>query len=191
MNDKTLIFATTHNSNVKSKKAHISLSIVIVFAFIFLCLSKTSFAQEKPDNLVPPPLNVLTKNEKKLLKEETKPKKRTKLALELMETRLLKSKALVDKNKYRGSLDELGGFQALVRNTLKYLKGSQRRKASVKNFKRFEMTLREFIPQLELIRRDMPVEYSYHVREMIKFVRTTRGKAIEPLYGDTVLREGS
>ncbi len=157
----------------------------------FLCFPNNSSAQNKLEDTVPPPLNILTRDEKKQLDSETKINNRTKLALELMEIRLLKSSQFLEKDKYRNSLDELGGFQALVRNTLNYLNQFQHQKSSLKSFKRFEITLREFLPKLELIRREMPIEYSGHVRNMMKFVRDTRTKAVQPMFGNTVLAEGS
>jgi hypothetical protein len=188
--NKNLIFKKRNRSIYSNHRQFIFLTLFILSCgFIFF--PNDSFGQRKPDDLVPPPLNILTKDEQKQLKAETKMKNRTKLALELMDLRLIKSQKLADENEFRKSLDELGGFQALIRNTLSFLKSQQTRKSSLKNFKRFEMTLREFLPKLELVRREMPVEYSYHVREMIKFVRRARSKAIEPFYGDTVIPEGS
>lgn len=179
------------NSIYFSTKKQLAFLIMLLFACGFLCFPENTAAQDKFDETVPPPLNILTKDEKNQLDAETKMKNRTKLALELMEIRLMKSAQLLEKNQYRNSLDELGGFQALVRDTLKYLNQFQHQKSSLKNFKIFEITLREFLPKLELIRREMPVEYSPHVRNMMKFVQDTRSKAVEPMFGNTVLAEGS
>ncbi|MGI8668693.1 MAG: hypothetical protein ACR2J3_02470 [Aridibacter sp.] len=189
MNRNIEIYAKSFRlSYLLNKKQFIFLILVLVTCG-FLCFPDKTSAQEKLDDIVPPPLNIITKDEKKQLDAETKMKDRTILALELMENRLLKSAELADKDKYRNSLDELGGFQALVRNTLNYLKQFEGRNSSLKNFKRFEMTLKTFLPKLELIRREMPFEYSYHVRQMMKFVSDTRSRAIEPMYGDTVISE--
>ncbi len=191
MERNTEIYAKTFKSDHSLNRKQFSFFIILLIACGFLCFPGNSSAQQKLDDLVPPPLNILTKNEKKQLDAETKMKNRTKLALELMEIRLEKSAKFLESNKYRDSLNELGGFQALVRNTLKYLKQYEGRKASLKNFKRFEMTLRGFLPKLELIRREMPIEYSYHVRQMMKFVHDTRSKAIEPFYGDVISEKGN
>lgn len=187
MNTSIEIFANKLRLNYLFDKKQFVSMLIILAAYGFLCFPVEIFAQDKPDDIVPPPLNILNKDEKKQLEAETKMKDRTKLALELMENRLVKSAQFAEKNQYQNSLDELGGFQALIRNTLNYLKQFESQKASLKNFKRFEITLREFLPKLEHIRREMPLEYSYRVREMMKFVQDTRTKAIEPMYGDTVL----
>lgn len=181
----------SHQTFLNFNRKRFFLALMTLIACGFLCFPEMASAQEKPENLVPPPLNILTEEEIKQLDAESKMKNRTKLALELMENRLLKSAQLAEDSEYRNSLDELGGFQALVRNTLNYLKQFEHEKASLKNFKRFEMTLRDFLPQLELIRREMPIEYSYHVREMMKFVRDARARAVEPMFGDTVISDGS
>ena len=55
------------------------------------------------------------------------------------------------------------------------------------NFKRIELSLRKYINRLELIRRDLPLEYEPYVRRLTKYVREARTKAVEPLFGETVL----
>ncbi|MGI8544618.1 MAG: hypothetical protein ACR2MD_14245 [Aridibacter sp.] len=189
MESNIKIYAKSLRATYLLSKKQILMLIMILAACGFLCFPENSSAQQKLDDIVPPPLNIITKDEKNQLAAETKMKNRTKLALELMDLRLMKSAKFLENNEYRNSLDELGGFQALVRNTLNYLKEFEGRSASLKNFKRFEMTLRTFLPKLELIRREMPLEYSYHVRQMMKFVHDTRSRAIEPMFGNTVISD--
>ena len=50
-------------------------------------------------------------------------------------------------------------------------------------FKRYEIGLRAFAPRLELIRRDLPSRFEPYVFRLIKNVRETRAKAIEPQFG--------
>lgn len=143
-----------------------------------------------PAGVVPPPLNVISKQEKEDLAAERKISNRTKLALEFMESRLKLSEDAADREEFQESLDELGRFQALVRDTARYLHNNEDNKGSFKNFKRFEQTLREFIPRLELLRRALPFKYGYHVRVMMDFLRDARTNALEPFFGDTVIPEG-
>lgn len=142
---------------------------------------------EPPGDLVPPPLSIVSENEKESLEAETKMSDRTKLALEFMDQRLQKSELLAEKDEFEGSLDELGHFRALMNNTLTFLLTSNKQKTSLKNLKRFEMKLKDFIPRLEMVRRVMPYRFGYHVRHLIYSVRDTREKSIEPFYGDTVI----
>src|SRR5689334_18548693 len=69
--------------------------ILILIAFFSLGLVQTTagqgmtpVAQVEPQDGAPPPLKVLSKDEKTALEAETQPKNRTSLTLNLMETRL-------------------------------------------------------------------------------------------------------
>jgi hypothetical protein len=146
---------------------------------------------DRPDDLVPPPLNIISKDESKQLEAEGKMKNRTKLALELMEARLLKSEELLAQNDYGESLNQIGIFQGLLIDTMKFLKRNQNNKGVENNYKRLELQLRDFMPRLELIRREMPYKYGYHIKHMLFFVRDARTRALNPLFDDTVLPEGS
>lgn len=163
---------------------------LVVLLLLSNCLLSAASAQDddKPKDLVPPPLAVVSKGEKEQLEAQTDIKKRTELAVELMDARLIKATEFSSKNQYKESLDELGGFQALLRNAFNFLKRNDNgSKKVLNNFKRFEITLRGFIPRLEIIRREMPVKYGYHVRNLMKFVREARADAVEPLFDDTVV----
>ena len=168
--------------------------IVLSFALIILATPSITFAQKTekiPDGVVPPPLNIISKDAKKQLNAQTKPKKRTKLALVFMNARLLKSQKLIEGKEFEKSLNQLGKFKAILQNTLQFLKKNEKRRGSFKNFKRFEITLRRFLPKLELVRRKMPFRYGYHVSQLIKTVRKARSAAIDPLFDDTVIPQGN
>ena len=67
-----------------------------------------------------------------------------------MESRLKKAEFFTNEKKYKETLDELGGFQAIMRNTLGFLQKNDNGKGKVlSNFKRFEINLRKFVPRLE------------------------------------------
>lgn len=160
---------------------------------LLACPAFAVYAQEeKPPDLVPPPLNILSKGEKEQLETETDIKKRTRLAIELMEARLVKAAEYSSKNQYHESLEELGGFQAILRNAFNFLKrNDDGRRKVLNNYKRFEINLRQFIPRLEIIRREMPARYGYHVRTLMKYVREARADAVEPMFGNSILPEDS
>ena len=139
---------------------------------------------------VPPPLSIVSKNEEIQLDGESNLKKRTELSLDLMESRLKKAELFTNEKKYRETLDELGGFQAIMRNTLGFLQKNDNGKGKIlSNFKRFEINLRKFVPRLELVRRTMPEKFGFHVVELMKSVRKTRATAIEPLFDDDVVSD--
>ncbi len=139
------------------------------------------------DNIAPPPLRLLSQSEKDGLAAESDVKRRTKLSLELMDTRLKQAEAHDAGDNFDQMFVQLGGFHGLMDNMLAFLNNSDKDSAKVlNNFKRFEIGLRYFTTRLELIRRDMPLRYEFYVRTLIKYLRAARAKAIEPLFDDLV-----
>jgi len=114
-------------------------------------------------------------------------KDRTKLALALMSSRLSKAEELNAKNQYPAMYNELGGFHALMDDTLEFLETAPRKDKTLDNLKRFEMTLRSFAPRLGLIRREIPTEYDHYVRSLLRYLRDARTRAIEPLFSNSVV----
>lgn len=162
----------------------------LLFAFCFL-LSAPSFAQEEQSQITaPPPLKTISKEEKSQLGAQTGVKKYTKLSLELMDSRLAKAESFNNQQEYVQMFDELGGFHALVDDTLDYLSKHDTDSGKVlDNFKRLEISLRKFAPRLELIRRDLPTKYELYVRKLIIYVRRARTKAVEPLFDNSVVSD--
>lgn len=167
------------------------IAFLLLFA-AFCPLPAVQAQEEKPQDLVPPPLVLLSDTEKEQLSAQTEIKKRTRLSVEMMEARLKKAEELSAQKKFAESLAELGGFQAVIFNIFKFLnqKDSGRGKV-LDNYKRLEINLRQFNPRLEVIRREMPNRYGYHVRQLMKYVRDARSNAVEPIFADTVLPEGN
>ncbi len=158
-----------------------------LFPFSFF-LATLVVAQDEPKGIAPPPLKILAKEEKTQLEAETDIKRRTKLSLELMEVRLLKAETFGKQEQYREMFTELGSFHALMDNTLTFLGESDTNKGKVlNNFKRVELSLRKYVTRLELIRRDLPIKFEFYVRRLVRYVREARTKAVEPLFGETVL----
>ena len=162
--------------------------------FFFYLLPFTFFlatlvvAQDEPKGVAPPPLKILAKEEKSQLEIETDVKQRTKLSLELMEARLLKAETFGKQEQYREMFTELGSFHALMDDTLTFLEKSDTSKGKVlNNFKRVELSLRKYVTRLELIRRDLPIKFEFYVRRLVRYVRESRTKAVEPLFGETVI----
>ncbi|MGI8555189.1 MAG: hypothetical protein ACR2LT_02380 [Pyrinomonadaceae bacterium] len=163
-----------------------------LFTFYFLLSAAPVSAQDDqpPKDAAPPPMRIIPKDERKLLNDERDIKKRTQLALNLMETHLLKAEELGSQNKFQDSLFELGNYNAIRKNALDFLNSRDDHGNKVdNNFKRLEIGLRKTVPRLEILRREMPFNYGYYVRELQKFVRDTRAKALEPLFDDTVVPE--
>ena len=160
---------------------------VVVLAAAPLMVS-TASAQE-PDEF-PPPLKVLSKEEKSQLNAELEPKKHTSLALELTESHLAKAEELSGKSEFDGMFKELGAFNAVVDEAIAFLAKNDTGSGKILNSsKKLEIGLRAYAPRLEAIRRDVPPAYEPYVRHLIKTIRDARSKAIEPFFGTSVVPE--
>jgi hypothetical protein len=162
----------------------------IFFLFFCVCLSvQISSAQQlEAGDIAPPPLKILSKEEKKQLDDTTDLKKRTILALALMEARLKKAETLDEQNQYEQMYQELAAFHALIDYTLNFLdRSNDGNRKNLSNFKRFEIGLRTFPPRIEVIRRELPIKYEPYLRSLLKIIRDTRSKAVEPFFSDSVI----
>ena len=166
---------------------------LLPFAFsVLFCVgvSAQEAAEEIPANLAPPAVKVISKEEKSALAGSSDVRDRTKLAIDFMEARLKKAETLNTSESYNDLLNELGSFTALMDDTLKFLNRNDDGRGKVMTtFKRFEMALRTFTPRLELIRRELPDKFEYHVRTLLRSVRDARSKAIEPFFSTTVVND--
>jgi len=157
--------------------------LILSFAFI------SANAQELPaTEIAPPPLKILSKGEKEQLDKENDVKKRTKLALELMDVRLKKAEDFDKQNQFAEMYDELGKFHALIDYTLVFLNNANMGAGkSLGNIKRFEIGLRAYPPRLEAVRRNLPLRYEKYVRNLIQSIRDTRSKAVDKFFSDAVV----
>ncbi len=159
-----------------------------LFSAFYFCLSPVSAQEPNPLDVAPPPFGLVSKSERSQLDALAEAKKRTKLALELMDLRIKKSEELHARQDFDEMFKELGGFQALVDDMLRFLtRNDNDSRKILDNFKRFEIGIRGFRPRLEIIRRDLPSRYEVYVRNLIKYLRDARTRAVEPFFGDTVL----
>lgn len=168
-------------------------AVVNSFILILLasCFSIQIRAQDDPeDDALPPPLRVISKEEKSRLDVEREVKSRTKLALELMEGRLATAEKELSSSDYEAMMGSLGGFEGLLDNHLDFLTRADNDSNRVlDNFKRFEIGLRKFVPRIETIRRELPFRFEQLVRKVGKYLRDARTRALEPLFSDTVVRQ--
>jgi hypothetical protein len=161
---------------------------IFAVAFVLCLLTPDASAQPVSDDIAPPPLKFVAKDELARLGAITDVKKRTQTALELMSTRLKQAETLMAQEQLDEMYKELGGFHGLMDNTLAFLDKSDQDSGKVlNNYKRFEIGLRQFRPRLELIRRDIPIRYEQYVRNLIIYLREARAKAVEPLFSDSVV----
>jgi len=155
-----------HFLALKRKKSRTSVRLLAFLPasiFFLLLLGGCAFSQD-PDDPAPPPLKLLSKTERAQLNLKTDLKERTNLALQLMDSRLKSAeKFRVDEN-YSLMYAELGGFHALMDNTLDYLlhdRGNEGKRLS--SLKKFEIGLREFVPRVESVRRESPLNFEPYI----------------------------
>jgi hypothetical protein len=168
-----------------------SLAAAAAVIVVTLLASATSHAQD-PDKYeptdAPPPLKLITEAARKRLTAVTEPKDRTKVALELMTERLNAATTRSNEADFEAVFAELGVFNAVMDDTLAFLARSARSEGgSANNYKRFEIGLRQFIPKIDVIRRNAPADRERYLRYLARNVRDARARAIEPLFSDSVL----
>lgn len=136
----------------------------------------------------PPPLRYVTPAERLLLDDARDLKSRTRVCLELAESRLSRATQLAAAGRFEAATAELGIYQALVAEAVGRLRadGRARDDQTLDLLKRVELTLRAHAPRVEQVRRMTPSEYAAHVRAAYDFVRQARADALEAFFGNTV-----
>lgn len=171
--------------NILGLRSFLLLNLLLM---TLLLIAPAAAQTDEPPNAAPPPVKFLSKDEKAALDAEKDLKKRTRLAIDFMEVRLKNAEGLFAANSFSPMFKELGHFHALMDLTLMHLNRANAGDGkSFDTFKRFEMALRAFTPRIETIRRELPESYEYYVRGLLRNVRETRAKAVEPLFGDSVV----
>jgi len=176
---------------VNSKTRSVHFQRIFHFALIglslSLCLVSSDFAQG-PDDAAPPPIKMLSKSERTQLSGTVQLKERTALALDLMDSRLRSAEKFTTDENYSLVYAELGGFQALMDNTINFLlKARSDEGRQLNSLKKFEIGLRTFTPRIEAIRRDMPPNFEPYLKDLIKYIGDNREKAMQQFYSDTVI----
>lgn len=165
---------------------------LLLITFFLLALVQTALgqgispvSQSDARDGAPPPLKLLSKNEKSALEADSQPKSRTALTLSLMEDRLKSAEQHHSSEDYFAMYQELGGFQALLDNQLDFLlRNSSTSNKSIVSLKKFEISLHAFAPRIEILRREVPSEYEPYLLSLLKYLNEAREKALEPLFGD-------
>lgn len=138
----------------------------------------------------PPPLKVVSREERARIDAADDPKARLRTTIELAELRLAKAEVLTNDHDFEGATGELGNYEALMDDALDYLSPMMRDKNKTRDlYKRLELALRAHGPRLTAIRRSTPLEYAVWIKELEEFARKGRTEALNSFYGHTVFRE--
>jgi hypothetical protein len=165
--------------------AHVT--FLLAAAWVFALAGQEIRTQEQT---APPPLKIITRQERSQLDESKDPKSRMKITLEFAETHLTSAENNTLQHEYDHAAAEAGMYWALVENALTFMKTLERdsnRKRDL--YKRLELALRAHGPRLTLMRRSTPAEYSVWIKEIEDFARKGRTEALNSFYGNTVVRD--
>ena len=179
---------------MNSPDNHLRISYPI-FTLALLCLAIYAPALRAQEVVqqpltAPPPLKIITREERARLEGTNDPKTRIRTTIELAELRLAKAEVLTSEQNYDGAASELGKYEALIDDALDYLNPMVREKDKTRDlYKRLELALRAHGPRLTAIRRSTPLEYAVWVKELEEFARKGRTEALNSFYGHTVFRE--
>ena len=143
------------------------------------------------DQTAPPPLKVITRQERTQLNEAKDAKARLKLTLELAEAHLANAENRTSQREFDNAAAEVGMYWALVEDLFRFLKTIQRDNDRTRDlYKRLELSLRVHGPRLSLMRRSTPAEYAVWIKEIEESARKGRTEALNSFYGHTVVRDG-
>jgi hypothetical protein len=181
-----------------NRVAHLSLSTLYVntiraFSLSFLILLSfiSAPAQDDnsmPDDVAPPPLKTISKEEKSQLAAQAGVKDRSVIYIDLLEARLKKAEDLSAQEDFGSVLTQFGSYEGLLENMMGYLSAEKKSGKTLWSFKKLELTLRQHNVRIESVRRLMPFKYAYHVTRLQKFIRKSRATATESLFSDSVVR---
>jgi hypothetical protein len=159
-----------------------------------VCLACVAQAQENPLTEAPPPMKFVSHTEKAQLSSARDAKTRTRASIELAEMRLQRAEELTTALQYDAASSELGCYQGLMEDAMKYLAEANLDKSKSKMrdlFKRVELALRAHGIRIESIRRVTPAEYAVNIKPIADYTRGARTEALNYFYGDTVVRQES
>lgn len=163
------------------------------FAAAVLCLTTVCAAQEQTaadeDEDIPPPVVALSSAESAQLNSAVDFKARTQLCLQLADERLARAETLTNNADFEQALSELGGYQAVIENGLKFLRDRNNDSRKLRdNFKRLELGLRAHAPRIETIRRSTPFNFGKYVKAVLNYARDARTRALDAFFSDTVMK---
>ncbi len=138
----------------------------------------------------PPPMRLVSSEERSQLTRETDIKKRIRTSVELAEARLRLAEELSAVKSSEAATDQLSSYQSIIEDAFAALHARGKVENKERDlFKRLELAMRVHGVRIEAIRRLTPSEYAVHVKAVYEFTRRARTEALNSFYGDTVIRQ--
>lgn len=164
---------------------------MMLFVLVFCCAAAS--AQEHPQvqtATAPPPLKVITQQDRSTLDQMRDPKRRVKRTVELSEVHLLAAESKTHDGLFVEASAELGKYWALIEDAFRFLAPLNRDATKTRDmYKRVEIALRAHGARLTLLRRTTPHEYAVWIKELEEYARNGRTEALNSFYGHTVVKE--
>lgn len=174
--------------SVKYLSRRSSIFLMLLFCSIpVFAQPATAQNEPMPDDVAPPPLRIISKDEKDQLAAETGTKDKTSLYLTFLDLRLKKAEDLSSKDSFADSMNQFGVYHGLLEGLMEFLKAENKSSKALGGFRKIEMTLRAHNVRIETVRRVMPYQYAYHVTRLQRYVRRSRAEAAESLFSDSVV----
>jgi hypothetical protein len=143
--------------------------------------------QEQP---APPPLKIVTRQDRILINEEKDSKARVRVTLDLAEAHLANAELQTSHLNYDDAAAEAGKYSALIEEVFIFLRTLKQDSNKTRDlYKRVELTLRAHGPRLSIMRRTTPSAHAIWIKETEDFARRGRTEALNSFYGQTVFRD--
>jgi hypothetical protein len=163
----------------------ISILTVLCTAASMMCVLEVR-AQEQ----APPPLKIVTRQDRMQLDEEKDSKDHVRLTLALAESHLANAESQTSHLNYDEAAAEAGKYWALIEYVFIFLSKQKLDSNKTRDlYKRVELTLRAHGPRLSIMRRTTPAAYAIWIKETEDFARQGRTEALNSFYGHTVFRD--
>jgi len=160
---------------------------------ILICvLSPSAFGQQprSPQMPAPPPMRLVSSQERSQLDATKDSKARLRTSLDLATTRLTRTEEFTTLKKFDQALEELGCYLGLLDNVRAFIRSMNHEKGSTRDlYRHLEIAVRAHIPRLAVMRRTTPADYAGHLKDAEEYLRNLRAEALDSFYGQSVLRE--
>jgi len=166
-------------------------TLVLLSAFVCPLSARAQSPQPSPTPLTaPPPLKVISKEERQQLDQAKDIKERLKLSIEFSGAHLTRAEQLTMQTEYEAASNEVGSYHALIEDALENLSALKQDSNKTRDlYKRLEMQLRADGPRLTAMRRVTPLEFAVWIKKVEDFAREGRTEALNSFYGHTVVRD--
>ncbi len=177
--------------SVLAKRVKIAIGLGTAYTFL-LCLASVAYGQDQQSAQWPEPplMKFVSREERDQLLASDGPKERMRSSFELAEAHLKTAEDLTSNQQYVRAATELGCYQGLIEDALKFLKTQENRSNKVRDLcKRLELTLRAHSTRIESMRRMTPSDYAANVKALGIYLRDARAETLNFFYGETVISE--